>query len=231
MPGRYHTGSIAHLITETTQPSWLGSGLALELELGSGLGPGQGLGQGLGLDDAALLEDLAVHLEPPRRHRLLDLDRLEVGARDCDGRLHVDTAPLRLARRPVGCRLRAEGRARVRARVRGSGLGLGFRVRVSACGVRWPHGSSATILSGSDHEGKGPILMAGSVDERSSACHDARAYIHNVRACVHAHALTRGAGSRAGSAARLRRGDLPARHAHRAVDGVGPVVRAWLGLG
>ena len=95
-------------------------------------------------------------------------------------------------------------------------------VRVRACVARCPHGSRATILSGSDHEGKGPIRMAGSVEDRSSACHEARA---------RAHGLTQGTAGGAGDVARLCRGDLPARHTHRAVDRVGPVVRAWLGLG
>ncbi len=38
----------------------------------------------------------------------------------------------------------------------------------AAVPARWPHGSIATILVGSAHDGYGPILMAGSVSERSS---------------------------------------------------------------
>ena len=93
------------------------------------------------VEKVALLQDGAVHLEPPRRHRLLDLDRLEVGARDGDGWLHVEAAPLRLARRAVGCCLRGVGkatakataRARTRARARARArVRARLRVRVRA---------------------------------------------------------------------------------------------------
>mmetsp|Transcript_19902 Transcript_19902/g.50343 ORF Transcript_19902/g.50343 Transcript_19902/m.50343 type:complete len:244 (+) Transcript_19902:759-1490(+) len=108
MPGRYQTGSIAHLITETTQPSC----------------------------------------------RMVPSTLSRPAATACS-----ISIGLRLARETamVGCTWRPR---------RCASLAGPWG---AACVARCPHGSRATILSGSDHEGKGPILMPISVEDRSSA--------------------------------------------------------------